>query len=293
MNNKKINASISNLLFKSIAMLIVLISVTFSWFVFTKDSNLESILSGVSKAGSVSISTDGEKWGSKLEFNADSGNITITEYSGNGQKLYMPVIEKKQIVSYFLPGETGIGSDTNYIEATAYIKTDIPIHLYLSQLCSVTPSDSSEKANFIAGAVRVAVWVEGEEPIIWAPNSTFEYKNGTINPEGTPESKYTYVYSESNEQIIDVNNIITIDNSELKAAGVSENKKFVWGNLKDIKDYENSVDPIFSTEKEFEGEIEKQIYIRIWVEGTDREAVQDLLGGKFEINLQFKAVGNN
>ena len=68
MSNKKINASISNLLFKSIAMVIVLISVTFSWFVFTTDSNPESILSGVSKAGSVSISTDGEKWGSGFVF---------------------------------------------------------------------------------------------------------------------------------------------------------------------------------------------------------------------------------
>ena len=32
--------------------------------------------------------------------------------------------------------------------------------------------------------------------------------------------------------------------------------------------------------------------IRIWVEGTDREAVKELIGGKFLAKFQFLAVEN-
>ena len=32
--------------------------------------------------------------------------------------------------------------------------------------------------------------------------------------------------------------------------------------------------------------------IRVWVEGTDREAVKELIGGKIKMNLVFHAVDN-
>ena len=298
MNNKKLNISLGSILFKSLAMLFITISVTFSWFVFTKDTDINSIISSVTKAGSVSISKDGEIWGSKLELNIDSGNLTITEYSGNGDYLYLPIIEGREVIGYFLPNDTTVMSSPGYLEAKVIIKTDIPIHLYLSQESTISPVDLDNPLDYIAGALRVSIIAEGQDPFIWAPNATYQLNDdGTVNPNGQAESKYSYVKNNNinNNNVIEntEENLVIIDNSEQNAFGVSDDKRFVWGNLLDIDNYEYEVLPIFSTDKELTGVLQKEITIRIWVEGTDREAVSSLLGGKFNIKLSFLAVGNN
>lgn len=298
MNNKKLNISLGSMLFKSLAMLFITISVTFSWFVFTKDTDINSIISSVTKAGSVSISQDGEIWGSKLELNIDSGNLTITEYSGNGDYLYLPIIEGREVIGYFLPNDTTVMSSPGYLEAKVIIKTDIPIHLYLSQESTISPVDLDNPLDYIAGALRVSIIAEGQDPFIWAPNATYQLNDdGSVNPNGQAESKYSYVKNNNinNNNVIEntEENLVIIDNSEQNAFGVSDDKRFVWGNLLDIDNYEYEVLPIFSTDKELTGVLQKEITIRIWVEGTDREAVSSLLGGKFNIKLSFLAVGNN
>lgn len=298
MNDKKLNISLGSILFKSFAMLFVTISITFSWFVFTKDTDINSIITGVTKAGNVSISKDGESWGSKLELNIDGGNLTITEYSGNGDYLYLPIIEGREVIGYYLPNDNTVMSSPGYLEAKVIIKTDIPIHLYLSQESTISPVDLDNPLDYIAGALRVSIIAEGQDPFIWAPNATYQLNDdGTVNPNGQAESKYSYVKNNNinNNNVIEntEENLVIIDNSEQKAFGVSDDKRFVWGNLLEIDNYEYEVLPIFSTDKELTGIVERKITIRIWVEGTDREASSSLLGGKFNIKLSFQAVGNN
>jgi hypothetical protein len=109
---------------------------------------------------------------------------------------------------------------------------------------------------------------------------------------GEAESSFTYVYSDTNDKYITPDNIITIENPEKSYNGVASNKRFVWGTLSEIEDYLTAVSPIFTTSKDLNQEIEVKMVIRIWIEGTDREAVKDLIGGKIKLDLKFIAKEN-
>ena len=87
--------------------------------------------------------------------------------------------------------------------------------------------------------------------------------------------------------------MVTIENPDLLASGVSEDKRFVCGDLANISNYVTSVDPIFKTDQNLTKETIVKIVIRIWVEGTDREAVKSVIGGKFNFNLTFTVTDNN
>ena len=293
---------------KLLSVSILLVSVTFCWFIFTKNTSIDSISLEVTGVVNVTITNHlKEDWDNKVEIDESTSKNTITEYSGNGKRLYMPIISKKEVIGYFLDDKSlsNNSEETGYIEIVTYVKTDGPISLYLSPDSSITPYNKNKLEDNIAGAVRVAVLAEGMDPFIWVPNTTYQYdeQTGKVNKNGTPEKEYLYVYSEDHNNVVkeeltyeqkklSTSFVETIKNDNLAAFGVSENKRFVWGNLNEFDDYTNSVDPIIVTDNELYEEKEFEMVIRIWIEGTDREAVKTLIGGKFNINLTFIAVDN-
>lgn len=293
-SNQKISYKYN--IFKLLAVSILLVSVTFCWFIFTKDTSIDSINLEVVGTLSVTISDNSkEEWGNKLNIN-NVNNVSVTEYSGNGEKLYLPIAEKYQVTGYVVD-ENSLNVDSegrNYIEVVTYVKTDGPICLYLSPESKITPKNDTKLQDNIAGAVRVAVLVDDYKPFIWVPNTTYEYNSetNTVNKNGTPESSFTYAYKDSSDEYISSEDVIVIDNSALNPVGVSDDKRFVWGDLNEIDDYVNAVEPIFKTAKDLTTETEVRMVIRVWIEGNDREAVKSLVGGKFNLNLSFLAVDN-
>ena len=292
MNSKKEKIPYKGYLYKAVAMILLLISVTFAWFIFAKEVNIGEIGSNVVKAGTVSITgANKENWGNKLEIEKTGEGIFTTEFSGNGENLYIPIIQKKEITGYYLPSDNDEALNSmGYIEITAYVQSNMPISFYLSPESSITPYDPKNTKDYIAGAVRVAILTDENDPFIWAPNTTYQLNgDGTVTVMGEPESEYKYVYSSENEQFLGTEQFFKIENPDKLASGVSPDKRFVWGDLSKIEDYTNSVAPIFNTGEVVNGEIEIKIVVRIWVEGTDREAVQSMIGGRFNINLKFLA----
>ena len=282
---------------KLCSILILFISVTFCWFVFTQQVSVSKLQIKTVGILNVTISNEEQKnWTDKLK--VDSLNGTVTEFSGNGKKLYSPITSNFEVVGFNLEEESlnFENDDKEFIEIVTYIKTDGPINFYLGQNSTVTPNNSNikneaerEKLDLIAGAIRVAIIVEDYKPFIWVPNTTYQYDEVTKTyiKNGTPEDKFTYVYSETNSQFLETTDVVTIDNSELLASGVSTDKRFVWGDLSNIENYLKAVEPIFSTDVNLKEEIIVKMVIRIWVEGTDREAVKSVIGGKFTFNLDF------
>ena len=301
---KKVNYS--GYLVKFCITLMLFITVTFCWYVLTNDSSVNSLQIQTMGLVNVSISgEDQENWGNELTLQSSKG--TVTEFSGNGKTLYSPITSTFKVDGFVLDenslllqshDEDGNFYNKGFIEYVTYIRTDGPINFYLSPESSVTPYNNKvtnpaikDKLDMIAGALRVAIIVEDSEPFVWAPNTTYQYDevNNIYTKNGTPEDKFTYAYSPTNEQFLSPTSLITIDNSELLPAGISPNGRFVWGDLNEIKNYYSIVNPIFSTENKVSRQITLKMVIRIWVEGTDREAVRSIIGGQFKYNLHFMA----
>ena len=277
--------------FKTLSMLVVLVSVTFSWMTFATDGSVGDIKTNVVDAVDIAISDlSGEYWGSSLEIVSKKTYGSITEFSGNGDKLYIPTVSGKTITGYYLPDYSE--REKNFVEIDVKIRSATGMRLFVSPESFVAPLSDKVAKDSIAGAVRVAFLIENFKPYIWAPNTTYEFKNGRVNKNGTPESSYSFVYSDSKDTFIGTNNIVTIDNSNKSESGFNTEHNFLWGDPKRIENYPYSVGPIFTVNDTNGAEVVVEMKIRIWIEGTDREAVADLVGGRITSNIRFFATGN-
>ena len=277
--------------FKTLSMFIVLISVTFSWMTFAKEASVNPLETHVIDAVDIAISDlTGEYWGSSLEVVSKKTYGSITEFSGNGDKLYIPTVSGKTITGYYLPDYSE--REKNFVEIDVKVRSATGMRLFVSPESFVSPLNDKFNKDSIVGAVRVAFLIENFKPYIWAPNSTYEFKNGRVNKNGTPESSYSFVYSDSKDTFIGTDNVVTIDNSQQHESGFNTEHNFLWGNPDKIENYPYSVGPIFTVNEPDGEEVVVEMKIRIWIEGTDREAVADLVGGRITSNIKFFATGN-
>jgi len=268
---------------------LVLIGITTAWFISNKRSDVSPINVNVAKATTVSVSTGNGEWSQKLEYKEDNGAvISITEYSGNGKTLYAPVIAAKQVVGFALCDPDA--ANNGFVDFQLQLKADGPVDIYLSQGSAVTPEDLTTNLNadkisknYIAGATRVALWCDDAQPQIWVPNTTYQFNSTTnqITTDGTADSVYEYATDETVENMVQISTNGT-------ANGVAENGMFVWGDLAEIST--EQLAPLMTLEPAEGTEEVKTLNVRVWVEGTDREAVKNFIGGKFKITLCFTAV---
>ena len=280
---KKVNKRLLTIIYESFFALLALVVVSFAWFVFTDKASTSGINLDVKGVINVSISNNGTNWGTSTTVSPE-GTISISELSGDGINLFYPVIVDKKITGYTNANQFST-TDPSYIEFKFYIHSNGPAQLSYDVGCSVDPVDNSKLADNIAGAVRVACFetTGGKTPsntVVWAPNSTYQYSSGTVNKTGTVESKYTYAIGSSTT-------LKTIETNG-NASGVSTDKNFVWGEI--TEQMVADMNPFLVINTEFGEESVHEITVRIWVEGTDREAVKELLGGQFKVKLCFKAV---
>ena len=287
---KKNILNLKGVIIKLAVSFILLISVTTAWFIFAQDANVDTLDMDVSKATSVSVSSGGE-WSQKLEITHESeGAVKITEYSGNGKNLFGPVIVGKQVTSFYTIDETS--ANNGYIDFTLKFKADGPVDVYLGDESVLIPesydgnlNNNGVSKNYIVGSVRLAMWcVETDaEPFIWVPNASFEYNPNTkkMSQNGTVEDAYQYATDTT------VENIHTVQTNGA-ASGAADNGMFVWGNVGDVSISDMS--PIITLDPAGNAEDIKTLNVRVWVEGTDREAVKDFIGGRFKIKLNFKSV---
>lgn len=288
---KKRNFSI---VVKLLAIVFSLVTVTFSWFVLTKEGWVNPFETHVTGAVNVVISKDQSNWTDKLVISSEENDYGyFTEFSSNGIHFYTPIIQDKTVAGYFLQDFTKYDK-LPYVEIHTFIKTDGKIKLFLSPESTILPSDPENPKDSIAGATRVAMIVENYKPIIWAPNSTYQFNENTnkVIKQGEVEDKYQYVHENNiDDEFAEASDLVTIDNSSKSEAGYieDENVYFMWGDLSRIDNYESVVTPIF-TVNNVADELIVPVTIRVWIEGTDREARGSLVGGKVKMNLKFMSV---
>lgn len=282
--------------------LLLIVSISVSWFFTSNDVEVNHGSTIQCEAGnSLEISLDGGKtWSGRVDYNTVSPKII--DITGDGVNLYRPKVidELAQPQSFVTASKIDEEGNGDYIELEVMLRSASKMNIYLSGESAITPvSTSSQQFNpygnfskdYIAGAVRVAVVEEvnntEELRLLWAPNPNYQLSllNGvySFSEGGSREESYKYYYTPSG------------DIADLQLATVTRDqyasKQFVFGSTEGTITSTGNSPVLTALDSKAEGEnfYTKTLKIRVWFEGTDREADQALSGGW--VNMLFKFNG--
>lgn len=295
MNRKRI-------IFSSIfvILLIALVGGTLAWFYINEEVTVSygnSIFCEAGDSLEISLVENGAptRWSGSIDYSA--GEFNAVDISGDGCHLYRPAeIDENQSPVNLLQATSSLedGSSYDYIEMVVAFRSVSKMNVYLSDESFIAPVDPDDTTSniygsfsrdYIAGAMRVAVVDEnGQElKMLWAPNSKYELiqnGNGTYDfkADSTPEDPYKFYGEDENGVIVE----------QEVPADLYASKKFVVDSTGAKAGYTGSAPVLVSLNPEGEGAHAVEIVrIRIWFEGTDREAHQALAGGNVNVKLKF------
>ena len=297
MNRKRI-------IFSSVCviLLLALVGGTLAWFFINDEVTVDYGNSVFCEAGDsleISLIENGaaNRWSSSIDYSA--GAFTTVDISGNGVNLFRPAeINEFQQPINMIPAVSSLdnGNGYDYIELEVAFRSLSKMNVYLSDESYIAPVDPENKdsniygefsRDYIAGAMRVAIIDENGLIMLWAPNSgyqliqngngTYAFKSGE-NGDSVPESDYYYYGEDENGNII----------QQAVSSDMYASKQFVVDSTGAGKGYTGNSASLVSLVPESEGaHAQKTVKIRIWFEGTDREAHQALAGGNVNIKLKF------
>ncbi len=315
-DKKNINKSKKMIILTSFIYLVLFTGLiaTFSWFFINKEIEIDYGSEIVCEAGtSLEISmlqkrdeeTLEETWTDYSGYIKYKGVVPkIADITGDGTKLYRPTslvnnqetgeLEPEGLTDAIKINEEGFG---DYLELEVKFRTTSTMNVYFSGESSVLPLNSHDtnpnafgdfSKDYIAGAIRIA-FLEKEEDgseelkLIWAPNPNVELvKNKqsgkySLRTNGPTETYYYYKYDEDLKEVVK----FAVTDEEYA------NKKFVIGSTKTTESMVNNSPILTTLSPELNEMVEQTMIIRIWFEGTDREADQALSGGQVSMNLKF------
>ena len=286
-----------------VILLVALIGGSLAWFYINEEVTVSygnSIFCEAGDSLEISLVENGSytKWTSSVDYSA--GDFTTVDISGNGANLYRPMeINEYQQPVNLIPAVSNQESTNgyDYVEMVLAFRSVSEMNVYLSEDSFISPAPEAEDAkpniygnfsrNYIAGAMRVAVidYETNELMMLWAPNSKYQLiDNGNSTyafaQDGTAETAYKYFAEDENGEL--VQKVISADDYA--------SKKFVVDSTGATKGYSGNAPVLVSLKPESDGaHAQKTVRIRIWFEGTDREAHQALAGGN--VNIQLKFIG--
>ena len=289
----------------SVILMVALIGGTLAWFYLNEEVTINygnSIFCEAGDSLEIALVENGtpSRWSSLIDISA--GEYTTVDISGDGYHLYRPseINELQQPLS-FKPAVSSLDdmSAYDYIEMEVAFRSLSKMKVFLSEDSYITPVNTEDNGSnmygafsrdYIAGAMRVAI-IEGSElKMLWAPNSQYEliqYPNGTYgfrsgeNGNSTPETDYSYFVQDENGEYVE----------QAVSAEEFASKKFVVDSTGARNGTSGKAAPLITLNPSGEGDFDqKTVKIRVWFEGTDREAHQALAGGNVNVKLKFVGV---
>ena len=302
-------------------LLTVAVAVSYAWFINNSEVNLAT-------DGNVHLTVDNRLqirayspnntpdsgWGAGYTTAIEGSYPDIT---GDGEHFYFPTaLDLDDQPFYDQPSETFIYLNERmdqhlfYITLKVEFRSHTPMNVYLAQGSSVLGVDMEKhddltetvSSDLIAGAVRMGFYEltkDGEgNPVeilktVWIPNDTYHLID---NGDGT----YGYDIGGENTEIY---GYLAPDNGTLKDSAYM--KECTWseedytsgavlvgdGMLATPADGSGPSDPNGSPILlSLDGHDTKVLIIRIWVEGTDNEAVSTLNGGRIKYDMNFVGI---
>lgn len=295
------------IIFSSICviLLVALVGGTLAWFYLNEEVTISygnSIFCEAGDSLEISLVEKGatSRWTSVIDYR--SGEFTTVDISGDGKNLYRPAeIDENQQPVGFNQAESSLsdGKTYDYVELEVAFRSLSKMNVYLSDESFILPVDPTDTTSniygnfsrdYIAGAMRVAVLEGDEVKMLWAPNSRYQLiqnANGSYsfnsgdNGNSVPESSYSYFAENEDGELVQ-----TIVSSEEYAS-----KRFVVDATGANKYDSGNSAVLVSLNPASEGSYDqKNVKIRIWFEGTDREAHQALAGGNVNVKLKFVGI---
>ena len=291
-----------------VILLIALVGGTLAWFYVNEEVSVSYGNSIFCEAGdSLEIAlVEGEnvgRWSGSIDYSA--GEFTAVDITGNGVELYRPAeLDEYQMPVSFVTAKSTLEDTKNYdyIEMEVAFRSISKMNVYLSEESFIQPVNTrvnADKPNiygnfsrdYIAGAMRVAVLDETgtQLKMLWAPNSKYQLiqnANGTFafkNDEngGIAEQDYYFFGMDENGDMI----------QQKVSAELYANKQFVIDSTGANLENGGNSPVLVSLNPQSEGvHAQDTVKIRIWFEGTDREAHQALAGGNVNIKLKFVGI---
>ena len=311
-------------LFLVLYLVIVLVAAvgTLGWFVFNRDVNVKNGVS-VTTGTYLRVSLDGENYGEQVTFTpVNIANLKDVS-SKDGQNFYWPRILSDEADTPPADVDFVKIDDTNcegyYIVFDLHLRATEEMDVYLgasSSVDPVEPTDSAHEqydrqslygmisADEIAGAARIAILelTEEEGPEtetlrqVWIPNPEYElyYENGEAKFHRNSSNVEAPAYygpvggEEDAEPTIkeqlygdeDFLKYLSVGTKGLAtpATATAENSTPAMANGAPVLCH-------FNDQNE-----EKHLRVRIWFEGTDREADKALNGGLVDYSLQLVGI---
>lgn len=319
---KKKNNKINSIIVSLILSVALSVNVTFAWFFLNTDVEVEYGSEIVCETGtSLEVSmyegldSSGKEIWSTHSNKVSKGTVSakLQDITGDGQNLYTAGTLKADSNGTLIPSNFAVASNIDstgygdFIELRVQLRSSSPMDIYFGKASTILPVYDGANDNnifgkfskdYIAGAMRVAV-IEGTSAksgdlkMIWAPNPNYYLRkenNGTYTffTDGLVEEyKYYKLDGEGNSSL----HIVTADEYF--------NKQFIYGNV-GADDTMINGSPLLSSltyqekddaaNRRVAGFWYSDLVVRIWFEGTDREANQALSGGQAKMNVLFNGI---
>ena len=301
-----------------------ILGVSFAWFINNREVTVKSsddMVITVSSKLEIKMLNDGGsgEWGSVASKTLDK---TYPDISGNGVDFFFPISLNESDDPFFSDPTSFLyvneAKNPEYYCLTArmVLRTGSPMDVYLANDSSVTGENMEEKddltksvsSDVIAGAVRVAFYEETtvtaadgspstseQLRCIWIPNDRYEItaegNKYVFTEEGSREA-YCYLapdngsFDENTTEMVEIpwsaeqyaSGLVLVGNDRLAQDPDAQGKAALSatnGSTSLLRFHcENGVE-------------EKVLTVRIWVEGTDREAISTLNGGRIQYCLNL------
>ena len=282
-----------------VALLLAVVSISYSWFLFQQPSRTQLFDVNVESSYNLQISAP-VVWGDEMTEEWHE-NFCLKPITGDGTNFFVPIYETKEVVAGSgvyneFPSQTDFeridpADFSNFIYRLDFtLSIEGFVNLYLDYSENKTYVQPATNRNGIFGfspdnvcaAVRIAIFQEGEIKCIWIPNATTELvpENDTrVLKDGVCEDQYVFRHENDGAAACE-SNATVINTSQQPNGSYTDPQSgivYIWGeitreNCPKIADLKPGIN---------------NMNVMVWLEGTDRECDISMSAGRIDANICF------
>lgn len=266
---------------------------SFAWFYINENTYVDFGSDILCEAGeSLEISDDGgATWSGVI--NKEGFSTETVDITGDGLNFFRPIEIDESATPTGFVSASALDEDGNgdYIDIKLKFRSTSGMSVYLSGDSFIKPKDPTKEGNiygnfsrdYIAGATRVAFVNNDAVRMIWAPNPAYELTgdkgNYTFSENGSAEPDYYYTTYNGTDYVQ-----TPFSNYDFAAS------RFVAGSTEADSTTAGKSARLATLTLSEDGFYYADLTVRIWFEGTDREASEALAGGKVAVKLKFTGI---